>query len=67
MHKHHDLNKKVRVRFKGESGVDLGGLTKEWFLLLTRKIFQPEYGENSCSNFLQKLLTDLLVRIVCLP
>ena len=39
-----DLKKKVRVTFSGEPGVDMGGLTKEWFLLLLRKIFRPEYG-----------------------
>ena len=44
MQKQQDLNKKVRVTFQGELGVDLGGLTKEWFLLLTRKVFHPEYG-----------------------
>lgn len=25
--------------------MDLGGLTKEWFLLLVRQIFHPDYGE----------------------
>ena len=44
MHKKRDLKKKVRVTFTGEPGVDMGGLTKEWFLLLIKKIFQPEYG-----------------------
>ena len=44
MQKHGELKKKVRVTFQGEAGVDLGGLTKEWFLLLTRKLFHPDYG-----------------------
>ena len=39
-----DLKKKLRVSFEGEPGLDLGGLTKEWFLLLIRKIFREEYG-----------------------
>ena len=42
--KHGDLKKKVKVTFAGEPGLDMGGLTKEWFLLLTRNIFQPEFG-----------------------
>ncbi|XP_067657511.1 probable E3 ubiquitin-protein ligase HECTD2 isoform X1 [Haliotis asinina] len=42
--KHHDLKKKLKVTFAGEPGLDMGGLTKEWFLLLIRQIFQPEYG-----------------------
>ena len=44
MQKQKDLKKKVKVKFTGEPGLDMGGLTKEWFLLLVRKIFQPEYG-----------------------
>ena len=44
MQKQEDLKKKVKVKFAGEPGLDMGGLTKEWFLLLVTKIFQPEYG-----------------------
>ncbi|PVD29768.1 hypothetical protein C0Q70_09025, partial [Pomacea canaliculata] len=43
-HKQHDLKKKLKVSFAGEPGLDMGGLTKEWFLLLIRKIFHQEYG-----------------------
>ena len=32
------------MTFIGEPGLDLGGLTKEWFLLLIRNLFRPEYG-----------------------
>ncbi|XP_014666316.1 PREDICTED: probable E3 ubiquitin-protein ligase HECTD2 isoform X2 [Priapulus caudatus] len=39
-----ELKKKLKVTFVGEAGLDMGGLTKEWFLLLTRAIFHPEYG-----------------------
>src|SRR4029434_8203429 len=31
-----ELKKKLRVTFVGEAGVDMGGLTKEWVLLLVR-------------------------------
>ncbi|CAF3189557.1 unnamed protein product [Rotaria socialis] len=41
---HEDLKKKLRVTFVGEHGLDMGGLTKEWFLLLIRHIFSPDYG-----------------------
>ncbi|RXG71677.1 putative E3 ubiquitin-protein ligase HECTD2, partial [Armadillidium vulgare] len=34
-----DLKKKLRVTFDGEPGLDMGGLTKEWFMLLIRQIF----------------------------
>ena len=43
--KKQDLKKKLRVSFTGEPGLDMGGLTKEWFLLLVRKIFREEYGK----------------------
>uniref|UniRef100_A0A6I8RDN0 Probable E3 ubiquitin-protein ligase HECTD2 n=1 Tax=Xenopus tropicalis TaxID=8364 RepID=A0A6I8RDN0_XENTR len=39
-----DLKKKLKVTFMGEAGLDMGGLTKEWFLLLIRQIFHPDYG-----------------------
>ena len=28
----------------GEPGLDMGGLTKEWFLLLIKQIFDQDYG-----------------------
>ncbi|OQR77391.1 putative E3 ubiquitin-protein ligase HECTD2-like [Tropilaelaps mercedesae] len=39
-----DLKKKLKVTFVGEPGLDMGGLTKEWFLLLIRQIFSSDYG-----------------------
>ncbi|XP_048746194.2 probable E3 ubiquitin-protein ligase HECTD2 isoform X2 [Ostrea edulis] len=42
--KQHDLKKKLKVTFAGEPGLDMGGLTKEWFLLLVRQIFHSDYG-----------------------
>ncbi|KAI8929326.1 hypothetical protein BC831DRAFT_444044 [Entophlyctis helioformis] len=39
-----DLKKKLRISFSNEEGVDAGGLTKEWFLLLVRQLFDPQYG-----------------------
>ncbi|KAJ3217652.1 putative E3 ubiquitin-protein ligase [Dinochytrium kinnereticum] len=42
--RHIDLKKKLRIEFVQEDGVDAGGLTKEWFLLLVRDLFDPNYG-----------------------
>ncbi|OBZ90589.1 putative E3 ubiquitin-protein ligase mug30, partial [Choanephora cucurbitarum] len=39
-----DLKKSLRIEFVGEDGVDAGGLRKEWFLLLVRSLFDPQYG-----------------------
>jgi len=38
------------VTFVGEAGLDMGGLTKEWFLLLIRQIFHPDYGKMVRTN-----------------
>lgn len=39
-----EIKKGLRIDFVGEEGFDSGGLRKEWFLLLVREIFDPEYG-----------------------
>ncbi|KAJ1521334.1 hypothetical protein ONE63_003010 [Megalurothrips usitatus] len=39
-----ELKKKLRLTFAGEPGLDMGGLTKEWFQLLVREIFDPDKG-----------------------
>ena len=56
-HKQHDLKKKLKVTFAGEPGLDMGGLTKEWFLLLVRQIFQQEYGRLKLYNRTYIILT----------
>ena len=35
---------KLQVSFVGEPGLDMGGLTKEWFQLLIKQIFDADYG-----------------------
>ena len=42
--KQRDLKKKLKVSFVGEPGLDMGGLTKEWFQMLVKQIFEPDYG-----------------------
>ena len=39
-----DLRKKLRVKFKGEEGVDAGGVTKEFFQLLSEELFDVSSG-----------------------
>ena len=41
-----DINfqNKLKVKFTGEQGVDEGGVRKEFFILLIRQIFDPNYG-----------------------
>ena len=35
---------KLNVRFQGEEGVDAGGVTREWFQVLAREMFNPDYA-----------------------
>lgn len=37
----HDFKKSLKIEFVNEPGVDGGGLKKEWFLLLTKELFDP--------------------------
>ena len=39
-----ELGKKIRIDFLGEEGIDSGGLSKDWFLEVSRGIFRPELG-----------------------
>lgn len=38
------LKKPLKVKFLGEEGVDEGGVQKEFFQLLVRQLFNPDYG-----------------------
>ncbi|XP_033229683.1 uncharacterized protein LOC117181228 [Belonocnema kinseyi] len=38
------LKAKLWVVFEGEVGLDYGGVQREWFCLLSREIFNPNYG-----------------------
>lgn len=49
-----ELEKGIMVEFEEESGIDAGGLRKEWFLLLVRELFAAEKGlfkENEESKY----------------
>lgn len=35
---------KLSVRFYNEEGVDAGGVTREWFQILARQMFNPDYA-----------------------
>lgn len=32
------------VKFKGEEGLDYGGIAREWLHLLSREMLNPQYG-----------------------
>lgn len=37
-------NSKLEITFKGEAGVDAGGITREWYQVLSRQMFNPDYA-----------------------
>eukprot|EP01028_Stygiella_incarcerata_P003129 TRINITY_DN1593_c0_g1_i1.p1 TRINITY_DN1593_c0_g1~~TRINITY_DN1593_c0_g1_i1.p1 ORF type:complete len:683 (-),score=147.33 TRINITY_DN1593_c0_g1_i1:167-2215(-) len=39
-----DMKKPLKVIFVGEAGVDAGGVQKEFFQIIVRKIFDPSFG-----------------------
>ena len=47
---------KLSVRFYDEEGVDAGGVTREWFQILARQMFDPNYA------LFQPCAADLLLR-----
>ncbi|KAF9221572.1 HECT-domain-containing protein [Gyrodon lividus] len=39
-----DMKKRLVIRFEGEDGLDYGGVSREWFFLISHEIFDPSYG-----------------------
>ncbi|XP_055838809.1 E3 ubiquitin-protein ligase Smurf1 isoform X2 [Episyrphus balteatus] len=39
-----DMRKRLMVKFKGEEGLDYGGVAREWLYLLSREMLNPQYG-----------------------
>jgi len=39
-----EIKSRLNVNFQGEEGVDAGGPTREWFSILAREIFNPQYA-----------------------
>lgn len=38
------LKARLWVEFEGEKGLDYGGVTREWFFLMSKEMFNPYYG-----------------------
>lgn len=39
-----DLRKRLMVKFRGEEGLDYGGVAREWLYLLSHEMLNPVYG-----------------------
>lgn len=42
--KKEDLRTKISIEFVGEEGIDQGGLTREWYSLISREMFNENYA-----------------------
>jgi ubiquitin-protein ligase E3 A len=42
----HDLKKQLRITFKGEDGIDEGGIQKEFFHMIVQEMFNSQVGDN---------------------
>lgn len=38
------MRKRWRIEFSGEPAIDSGGVSREWFELVTEQIFNPDLG-----------------------
>ncbi|KAJ3937091.1 MAG: hypothetical protein NXY57DRAFT_982535 [Lentinula lateritia] len=43
-HTGENLKRRLMINFDGEDGLDYGGVSREWFFLLSHEIFNPSYG-----------------------
>ena len=55
---------KLSIRFHGEEGVDAGGVTREWFQVLSRQMFNPDYAlfipvASDCTTFHPNRLSSI--------
>ncbi|CAM9807039.1 unnamed protein product [Discosporangium mesarthrocarpum] len=39
-----EMRGRLHIAFQGEEGIDAGGLTREWYSILAREIFNQNYG-----------------------
>ena len=55
----HELRRRLFITFRGEEGLDYGGVAREWFFLLSHQVLNPMYclfeyadsGNGRCGNY----------------
>lgn len=57
------LKARLWIEFDGEKGLDYGGVAREWFLYLSKEMFNPYYGlfEYSATYVRALLLSDVVI------
>ena len=48
-----DLRKRLMIKFKGEDGLDYGGVAREWLYLLSHEMLNPYYGLFQYSRYVK--------------
>ncbi|KAJ7381491.1 WW domain containing E3 ubiquitin protein ligase 1 [Desmophyllum pertusum] len=58
----HDLRRRLYIIFKGEEGLDYGGVAREWFFLLSHEVLNPMYClfEYAKQEFIGRLIAMAL-------
>ena len=46
-----EMRLKMKVSYEGEEGVDAGGLTKDWYMEISKELFQPQVTIDDCRAF----------------
>ena len=44
-----EMRGRMQINFQGEEGIDAGGVTREWYMVLSREIFNPNYALFTCA------------------
>lgn len=63
-----DLRKRLMVKFRGEEGLDYGGVAREWLYLLSHEMLNPQYGLFQYSredNYTLQINPDSSINPVC--
>ena len=65
-----DMRKRLMVKFRGEEGLDYGGVAREWLFLLSHEMLNPQYGLFQYSredNYTLQINPDSSINPVSLP
>lgn len=60
-----EMKGKLYVHFQGEEGIDAGGLTREWFGILAKEMFNPDYALFRYVQFFALLCTSAPFQARC--
>jgi len=63
-----DLRKRLMIKFRGEEGLDYGGVAREWLYLLSHEMLNPQYGLFQYSredNYTLQINPDSSINPVC--